>query len=230
MRVTIPHYYDFGEDRELVGDDLVRPEAWDALRTRTHGPFALPETHEEWEAVADDRDDIRLRAAALDAWLDDRGVRTLASYGVGGATLELWLHRLNPERALRLTDYTPATVERLRRLFPAAEIELHDLLGDAPLEADLHLFHRIDTEFDHAQFRRVLERFRGLSVLLVATEVIGLRRVLAELRRLPRNRRHATRAGLMRTSAAFEALWKPTHRGERFQLHDLEAWELQPRD
>lgn len=228
MRVTVPHYFDFGKDRDLVGSDLVRPEAWDALRTRTSGPFALPATREEWEAVADDREDIRRRAESLDAWLSERGVGTLASYGVGGATLELWLHRLSPERTLRLADYTPLTVERLSHLFPVADVQLHDLLRDEPLEADLHLFHRIDTEFDHEQWRRLFQRFRPRRVLLVATEVVGLRRILAELPRLALNRRRATRAGLMRTADAFEALWQPTHRGERFKLHDLDAWELHP--
>lgn len=225
----MPHYFDFGEDRRLVGDDLVRPEAWDALRTQTTGPFALPATREAWEASADERDDIRVRAEKLDAWLRDREVTTLASYGVGGATLELWLRRLEPSRQLVLMDYTPATVERLRGYFEGADVRLYNLLEDEPPAAHLHLFHRIDTEFDNRQWRAILRRFADRHILVVATEVAGMRRVLAELRRLPANRRRATRAGLLRTAAAFEALWKPTHEATRFALHDLEAWELRPR-
>ena len=37
MRITLRHHFDFGADRPVVGDDLVRPEAWDALG---HGPTA----------------------------------------------------------------------------------------------------------------------------------------------------------------------------------------------
>jgi len=32
MRLTLRHVYDFGADRHLVGDNLIRPGAWDALR------------------------------------------------------------------------------------------------------------------------------------------------------------------------------------------------------
>ena len=46
MRLTVRHHFDFGADRALVGHDLVRPEAWNALRTQTRGPFALPPTRE----------------------------------------------------------------------------------------------------------------------------------------------------------------------------------------
>src|SRR3954452_6445823 len=107
MRLTIPHYYDFGADRALVGDDLVRPEAWDGLRTQTAGPFALPAERDELERAADEREDLAVRARAIDAWLGARGVSRLASYGVGGALLEVWLHRLHPARELIVTDYAP---------------------------------------------------------------------------------------------------------------------------
>jgi hypothetical protein len=72
MRITVPHYFDFGADRELVGEDVVRPEAWDALRTQSDGPFALPATRAEWERVADERPDIRDRARAIDALAKQR--------------------------------------------------------------------------------------------------------------------------------------------------------------
>ena len=37
LKLTIRHYYDFGADRHVVGDDLVTPESWDGLRTATSG-------------------------------------------------------------------------------------------------------------------------------------------------------------------------------------------------
>jgi hypothetical protein len=228
MRLTVPHWYDFGAERELVGDDLVRPEAWDALRTRSSGAFAMPETREGWERLADERDDIRERCRALDAWLTEHGVDRLASYGVGGATVELWLHRLRPERELVLTDYGPATAERLGRLFPEAEVRTHDLLADGPLAADLHLFHRIDTEFTNGQWHEVLRRFRDVRVLVVATEIADLKRIAAEFRGWWYKRHTSTRAGVLRTAGAFEALWRPTHRATRLRFHDLDAWYLEP--
>jgi hypothetical protein len=230
MRITLPHYFDFGADRNLVGDELVRPEAWDALRTQSDGPFALPATREEWERAADERPDIRDRARAIDEVLERRGVRRLASYGVGGASLECWLHRIRPERELVLTEYAPTTLERLRTVFPEADIRRHDFLVDAPLDADLHLFHRVDTELSNREWHRVFARFREVPVLLVATEVATNERLLAVLKALPgQRRRGATHAGVIRNAAAFESLWRGTHTGRRMTLNDLDAWELEAR-
>jgi hypothetical protein len=230
MRITVPHYFDFGADRGLVGENLVRPEAWDALRTQTDGPFGMPADREDWERVADERPDIRDRAQAIDDLLDRRAVRRLASYGVGGASLECWLNRLAPERELVLTEYAPATIERLRSVFPEAEVRAHDLFADPPLDADLHLFHRIDTEFTNRQWRDIFHAFRRVPVLVVATEVADSARIAAVLRALPRQwRGQATRAGVIRNAAAFEGLWRHTHTGRRMRMNDLEAWELEPR-
>jgi hypothetical protein len=228
MRLTIPHYYDFGEDRALVGDDLVRPAAWDALRTQTSGPFGLPATRAEWEKHADARQEIAERARGIDSWLVGRGLRCLASYGVGGAALEYWLQRLRPERRLLLGEYAPATVARLRDVFPEVEINQHDLLADPPLPADWHLFHRIDTEFTNRQWRTIFERFGEESIVLVATEVLDWQRMVSELRRKG-SRRRVTRAGFVRNKSAFEALWRRTHRATPLRFHDLVGWALIPR-
>jgi hypothetical protein len=161
-------------------------------------------------------------------WLDRSGVRSIASYGAGVALPELWLTRLRPGLELKLTDYAPETVERLAALLPDVAVVRHDLLAEPPLDADLHLFHRIDTEFTNRQWRDILSRFARARVLVVATEIIDLRRVLAEIRNWPRTR-HATRAGWIRTRGAFEGLWEPTHEIERLELGDLEGWALYPR-
>jgi hypothetical protein len=224
VRLTVRHHYDFGADRALVGDDLVRPEAWDALRTRTTGAFALGETREEWERTADEHPELEARARRLDAVL---GARKVASYGVGGATLECWLKRVNPERELVVTDYAPATVERLRPIFTEAECVVHDLAADPPLDADVHLFHRIETEFDDQRWREILARFAREQIVFVAAGQVGLRGAVIEVCRgwLPR----ASFAGWVRTRAAIEALWEPTHRATPVDVGDLPTWELEPK-
>jgi hypothetical protein len=228
VRLTSPHYYDFGADRVHVGDDLVRPEAWDALRVKTDGPFSLPETREAWERAADGRPEIRERALQVAAIARERGVRRVVSYGAGTALLELHLHRVAPELEIVLTDYAPAAVDRLAKLFPEAELRRHDLLADAPVDADLHLFHRIDTEFSNAQWKTVLRNFRAVPVLVGATEIVDLRRALTELGRGLRNR-NSSRAGWIRNRASFEALWRTEHDAERVRLGDLDGWILAPR-
>jgi hypothetical protein len=227
MRLTVRHHFDFGADRAFVGDDLVRPEAWDALRTKTTGAFALGATREEWERTADEHPELEARAHRISALLDARGVGRLASYGVGGATLECWLKRVAPERELVVTDYAEATVQRLSGIFTEAGCVRHDLLEDSPLLADLHLFHRIDTEFTNARWRRIFGRFAGLPVLFVAAGQVDVRGAIAEWRK--GRRRGASRAGWVRTRPALEALWARAHSARAVDLGDLPAWELEPK-
>ena len=227
MRLTVRHHFDFGADRALIGDDLVRPEAWDALRTQTSGPFALAETREEWERTADAHPELEARARRIGELLDARGVTRLASYGVGGATLECWLERSAPGRELVVTDYAQATVDRLAGIFTEAECVRHDLLEDPPVEAGMHLLHRVDTEFTNAEWGRVFEGFGRLPVLFVAAGQVDLRGALAEWRK--GRRPGASRAGWVRTRPALEALWKRTHDGRAVDVGDLPAWELDPK-
>jgi hypothetical protein len=228
VRMTIRHVYDFGDDRALVGDDLVRPEAWDALRTRTNGPFAMADSAEEAERQARAHPELVHRADALAAWLAREEIARMVSYGAGGGALELLVapHTHAPE--LVLTDYGPETVARLRRVVPGADVVHHDLLVDAPLEGDLHLFHRIDTEFDNGQLRAILRRFADRHVLVIATGAVTPLEALREVAYRFRNR-HVSRAGWRRTAATFEALWRPTHEARRLTVHDLPAWDLRPR-
>jgi hypothetical protein len=228
VRLTVRHHFDFGADRGVVGSDLGRPEAWDALRTRTSGAFALAKTREEWERTADEHPELEARARRINELLERRAVTRLASYGVGGATLECWLSRLAPESDLVVTDYATATVERLSEIFTEAECVRHDLCVDAPLEADLHMFHRVDTEFTNRQWRKVFERFSALPILIVAAGVVDLRGVLAEVRR--GLRRGSSRAGWVRTAASLEALWRRTHDSSPVDLGDLPAWQLTPKN
>jgi hypothetical protein len=226
--LTIPHRFDFGPDVDKVGDDLLRPEAWDSLRLQTAGPFAIAPDRDELERQADGRAEIGERMRAVDSLLRERGARTLVSYGVGGALPELWLLRIDPDRRLTLTDYAPETVRRLRELLPEVAVHQHDLLRDQPLDGDLHLFHRIDTELKNSQWRGVFRRFADRTILVVATEVMPVREAPRALKTALRSR-HATHAGWTRTRAAFESLWRRTHRGTHLTLVDLEAWMLDPR-
>jgi hypothetical protein len=216
VRLTLRHYHRFVGSRP---ETLRSPAGWDALRLRGDEAFRLPETQKEWEQLAD-----RERAKALDPLLD---VSILASYGVGTAGLERALWGLRPERRLVLTESAPATAARLEELFTEADVHLHDLRSDPPLDADLHLFHRIDTELDDEEWRRVFSRFSGVPVVVVATQVLGPRGVAREL--VTRLRPGSTWAGYARTRGAFESLWAATHAAELLRVYGLEAWALEPR-
>jgi hypothetical protein len=228
MRITMRHYFDFGPERALVGDDLARAESWDALRVQSSGPFAMPETRAALERAADEQPSLAERARAIDTQLERLGVGTLASYGAGAGVLEIWLERLRSDRRLLLTDYAPQTVERLRTLFPAADVREYDLLREPPLDADAHLLHRVDTELTNDEWRELLRRFADEALVVVATEVATLPRLGAELLGRVR-RRGLSRAGWLRTRDAFEALWEPTHDALTVDFYDLAGWVLEPR-
>jgi hypothetical protein len=83
--------------------------------------------------------------------------------------------------------------------------------------------------FTDRQWADVLRRFAHTPVLVVASEVIDIRRVVAELRGRLLRRRTASRVGWIRTADAFEALWRPTHHADRLRFVDLDAWALEPR-
>jgi hypothetical protein len=225
VRLAIPHRYRFGRDRLVVGRELAGERAWDALRLESDGPFALPATRADWEARAADPL-VAARAAALHRHLGD--ARAVASYGVGTAVTELALARLAPGRRLVVTEFAPETVERLVGLFPEAEVVRHDLRRDLPVEGiDAHVLHRVDTELDDAGFEGLLRRFRSVTLIVVATELLGLRPFARELVTLARG--GSTRAGLVRSRGAFESLWRETHAASRLEVHDLQGWLLVPR-
>jgi hypothetical protein len=109
-------------------------------------------------------------------------------------------------------------------LFPEANVLHHDLLADGPIEADLHLLHRVDTEFGDQELRAVLARFRE-PVLLVPALLLT-RRVLARELLVRVLHRHATRAGWVRNVPALRALWEPTHRATEIAVGDGRAFLL----
>ncbi len=226
--ITIVNLYDFEGDAALVGGNLARPGAWDALRTRTTGPFALPATSEILRETAYADAQLCARATAISRWLDAEGIGSVASYGVGTGQLELLLREARPERELILSEYADGNIAGLRELMPGADVRHHDLLTDAPIDCELHLMHRIDTELGNADWRTVLERFSSQRILWVAAGLVGPRQVVLQLLDL-RRRRGRARAGLMRTRGAFDSLWAGSHRARPIELGDLPSWVLEPR-
>ena len=224
MRLTIAHRYDFREDRKAIGKDLILPTGWDAARD-TSGAFGLPESRDEWERLAG-QPQLERRARDLVAIACRLGARSLCSHGAGTGALELNVHRLAPDLALTCTDYAPRATERLGRLFPEATVIAHDLAGEEPPPADLHVMHRIDTELDTATWKRVFPRFDE-PIVVVPTVLLDAERVLKEVA-LRVLRPRASRAGWMRTEDAFRALWSATHADEIVSIGEQRSFLLTP--
>jgi hypothetical protein len=223
--LTVPHHYDFGPERSRVGDNLVNPQSWDAIR-QTDTPFGLPESRRAWEQAARGGD-LPERAEIIGSVARRLGARSICSHGVGTALVEANLAWELPDTRLICTDFAPETVRRLSDLFPEADVRLHDLRSASPPEADLHLLHRVDTELSNAEWREVFGRL-DRPVVVVVTQMLDIHGLAAELR-LSRARPRLTRAGWSRTGAAFRRLWRSTHRDEPLQVASLRGWLLTPR-
>ena len=224
MKLTIRHRYSFDSGGGLR--ELDSPAAWDEVRARDD-VFGLPETRERWLADAAARDELGRRADAVVAVARAKRAQSICSYGVGIALFEQRVAEAAPELALTCTDFAPRAVERLAAYFREARVVLHDLRVDEPLSADLHVFHRLDTEFSDAEWSAIFARFRG-PVLLLASELVGPRTVARELATLVRSPK-ATKAGWLRTEDSLRGLWSATHGDERVEGVDLPTYLLTPR-
>ena len=226
MKIRVRHTFDFGAARTAVGPNLRRPAAWDAARSAP-GAFALPESRADWERLAD-RDDLRARARDVAAIVRTRGARTLCSHGVGTAALELAVHRADPSLHLVCTDYAPRTVERLRRLFPEAEVVLRSLGDPDPPHADLHLMHRIDAELPDDEWRQVFARLRE-PILFVPNTLLDIRGAVREIARGVMRRRRVSSAGWFRNEAAMRSLWQEAFSDRRVDVGGAPGFLLEPR-
>ena len=229
MRLTVPHYHHFRDHRDLVGEHLVDPGSWDRLRMEAETIFAFDADPEDWERRIRSDDYQRRRAEALVGWLDPLEVSEISSYGVGPAPIERWLHWLRPQWALRLTDFAPRTVERLRSHFSAAEIHHHDLLAHPPLDGDVHLLLCVDTEFSDEQWRQIYRRFDGVTLLVYPCATLSLSTVIDELRQWVATS-PPTPCGYWRTGGRIEELVAPTHSAERLSGGGVagRAWLCRP--
>ena len=209
-----------------MGGTLLDPSAWDAARALP-GPFELPETRAEWELSAR-RGDLRERAVDVASVARGLGAASLCSHGVGTALLEWNLHRVEPELKLTCTDFAPVTVERLRRLFPEAEVMLRDLVDPAPPIADVHLMHRLDAELADDDWRSVFARI-DRPILFVPNVVLDLAGAAREVARRLLRRGALTEAGWFRNEAALRALWSESHRDRPLTVSESRAFLLEPR-
>ena len=222
MKLTIRHRYSFGSGGV---HELNTAAAWDEIRSRGD-VFGLPETREGWLSEAASRDEFERRAEAVVCVARGLEARSVCSYGVGTAYLEQRLTVVAPDLELICTDFAPRAVARLGAHFPEARVVLHDLQAEAPLNADLHLLHRLDTEFSDEAWPPIFARF-DRPVVVLASEFLRPRVVARELATRCRHPR-ATKAGWLRTEGALRGLWSASHDDQRIDA-DLPAYLLLPR-
>ena len=182
-------------------------------------PFSIPAERSQWVRLAAARQDMAERAQAIVSLLKDLNAFRVASVGVGCGWLEWHLKRLLPTLELTCTDYAPATVERLRRVFVECDcVDLFDMLTPHwPPDKDAYLLHCVDTELSDRQWKGVIENMRrsGIQqILMIPSAFLDLRLFLAVQRRRLKGlvkRGKTTFAGYLRTKDQFRALWSPSY-------------------
>jgi hypothetical protein len=229
MRVTLPYYADLGPDRAVAGRTIGSAATWDALRTNTEGPFALATDRHDLDRAAIATTGLQARAVAVAEFIVSRKSRRLVSYGVGGGSFETLLLKELPGCELSMTDFAPKTVQRLRELFPECTVVDHDLLTDQPCAADLHVMHRIDTEFSDSEWEMVFAKFAGERIIFVPSMVIGMRFALLMTASALRRRKRVSRSGWVRSRSSFDHLWKNSHSAHEFDAAGTPSWVLEPR-
>ena len=226
MKLVVRRVFDFGHQRDEVGETLLSPDGWDAVR-RLPGAFHLQDTREQWLADGS-QPPYPERAKSVIALAHRVGALSLCSHGAGGALLEQQVHRLAPELELTCTDFAPETVSALRELFEGANVVVTDLRDPSALpRADLHLMHRLDQELSEHQWHAVFARLDA-PVVFVPSEILTLAAAAKELvRRTLRPR--ATSAGWFRNEGALRALWSPWFEDRPVQIGDEIGFLLSPR-
>ena len=226
MKLVVRRVFDFGHQRDEVGETLLSPGAWDAVR-RLPGAFHLQDTREQWLADGS-QPPYPERAKSVAALAQRVGALSLCSHGVGGGLLEQQVHQLAPELELTCTDFAPETVGGLSELFEGANVVVADLRDPSSLpRADLHLMHRLDQELSEHEWHAVFARLDA-PVVFVPSEILTLVVAAKELvRRTLRPR--ATGAGWFRNEAALRALWSPWFEDGPVQIGDEIGFLLSPR-
>jgi hypothetical protein len=232
------HYQIFGESTSQMKDHgLMSPESWDTLR-ENHPFYSIPESREEWVLVSelkvkkDGQDNMLIeRARDIVALLKREGVGRVFSIGVGGAGLEYQLKKMLPDLKVVCSDYSLATVERLKKVFIESEDVIRfDIHTDSLVEAQkkyigengVCIMYRIDAGFSDEEWSHIFERFFEAGIQRVLYIPTGMLTILSTYNRLSRQikwlleKTPAVLCGHVRTKKSFESFW-----GAHYQQEDL---------
>lgn len=217
--MTIPQYVDLG------GQSYGSAEDWTRLRT-ADGPFAL-EARAVWLAGSKQLE-IRNRAEAIAGVARELGATRIASSGVGTGMLEQALAEAALPRLHRdLLRFHPRRPQGPRGVLRRVRSPRARSDTDDPVEADLHPFHRVETEFDNAGWREVFRRLRVERILFTGEFVLTWARARYLIALAAKCA--GDRGGHLRTPAALRRLWWNTHGAEAVGVGDLPGFLHTPR-
>ncbi|OGG53728.1 hypothetical protein A2851_02475 [Candidatus Kaiserbacteria bacterium RIFCSPHIGHO2_01_FULL_53_29] len=237
--LTIRHYSVFGAATAFLKDgELYSAESWDALRMN-HPHFSIAESREEWLKAAEskikkDGQDgaMPLRAEEISRILNECGISSLFSVGVGGAGLEYQIKKANPDLQMTCSDFSPNSVDTLKKVFTECDsIRLFDMknkdwspaLQGVSADKQLVLMNHVDIEFTNNELREMFQNMHdsGIRNILIVCNRLTARGLLSRfvdrlIRRLKGE--HFVFAGYLRTKKTFPPLW-----GSLYQTTEVET-------
>ncbi len=238
MRVTISHFFHFGDKAHLVGGSLRNPGVWDKLRTEGNrsDTFSIPDDVGCWQEKNLGNALLNQRVKSILPLLVPP-LKRIHSYGVGAGGLEYLIKKEKPQLFLQCSDITPQAVQRLRKVFNEADdIILFDMLKDVwvdPQEKTLHLLHRVDTEFDDQEWQLIFERMyqqKVQSILFIPSQILTPFKIVRQQFKnfyLKLFFRGATFAGYLRNDEQWRFLFSRFYRTvEIVKIGDLTGYLL----
>ena len=185
MKLTIKHYYDFGEDAELVGESLLSGGSWDRVRLEAKGPavdgaFALSRDRAGWLRRCGESPHVMSAVRQIAEVIRAKGFSAIVSVGAGRACVEYHLKNQLPSIHLTCTELSPRVVQALRDTFSECDhVGVFDFTSAQwPSVADgtVYLLNRVDTELDDEQWKRVFGNMSQSGVrhaLVIATGFVS---------------------------------------------------------
>ena len=246
--LTIKHYFAFDSATALLKDGVLNSvESWDALR-QSHPHFSISEHRDEWLRAAeaqikkDGQDSaLPLRAKEVVRIINELGIRTLFSAGVGGAGLEYQIKKLKPDLRLVCSEYSPVSVKALKKVFVECDsVLLFDMkskdwsvaLEGVDAKKQLVLLNRIDIDFSNEELRDMLQHMYDSGIQNILFILCGRITARGILNRLFRRLQWRLRgmpyafAGYLRTKQTFQMFWQQLYQSSDIELPYMSGYLL----
>ena len=250
FRFTMKHYHVFSSGvvkTRFKEEKLDSPESWDMLRT-TDPLFTIADTRDEWievstQAVRKDGQDVHLakRAREIAEILWAKNISTVFSTGSGGAGLEYLLYSVFPELKILCSEYAPATVSALKKVFLEAEdIILFDIKESnwnvvterMDAKNTLCLMYRLDAQFTDNEWKEIFTRLAGagvVQVLFIPTGFLTMKGLLSRLRSRITwflKRRPMVFSGYLRTKETMHTYWERNFQSTEYVVGGMTSFWL----
>ena len=232
--LTVRQYYAFDDSTSQLKDEaLDSAESWDVLREE-HPHFSISDDREEWlkasEAITqkDGQDGALIRRAkdVVNLVVEQLGITSIFSVGVGGAGLEYQIKKLKPGLELTCSEYSTVAVETLKKVFIECDsIVRFDMksedwstaLREGDAKKQLCLMCRVDPHFTDEEWSKIFRHAfaAGIeNILFIPCSCLTARAFWNRLFQRHTWKKQDAKyvfSGYLRTKRRFQSCWRPVY-------------------